>query len=363
VAGDVGRDVAVPEEAAMPIRRHRSPAERSGPPTGRPRRFVLALSAVAALVVVAALIGQGTSPSPAHRSAAGLDSSASASMPKTASEPSAAPSTTVAPGGAPRAGAAAITDGTATVGKTTSAAAAVGQIGAPVGPKVVRTGSIEIEVGRHRFDDASTRLGAIATGAGGFVSASETSSLDGDPHGTITLRVPVAAFDSVRSRVAKLGTVRSSTTGSQDVTGEYSDVAARIRALAKAESIGDILSVRDRLSAVQVELEQLQGRQQVLDDQTSLSTLTVALSEKGAPTRIDQPVERRGVAKMWHEGIGRVGDGGRAIVLGFAVMIPWLLLALVLWLPTRLLWRRLVVAPSPAPPGPAAPPQPVTTTD
>jgi hypothetical protein len=295
-------------------------------------------------------------------------------MPKTASEPSAAPSTTVAPGGAPRAGAAAITDGTATVGKTTSAAAAVGQIGAPVGPKVVRTGSIEIEVGRHRFDDASTRLGAIATGAGGFVSASETSSLDGDPHGTITLRVPVAAFDSVRSRVAKLGTVRSSTTGSQDVTGEYSDVAARIRALeaerdqiglvlAKAESIGDILSVRDRLSAVQVELEQLQGRQQVLDDQTSLSTLTVALSEKGAPTRIDQPVERRGVAKMWHEGIGRVGDGGRAIVLGFAVMIPWLLLALVLWLPTRLLWRRLVVAPSPAPPGPAAPPQPVTTTD
>ncbi len=366
----------------MPIRRHRTPTEASRQPTSRRQRVAVVLAAAIALIVVAALIGQGTtsSSSSSSKKESTTDLSMRSTSPPTAeaSIGSAAPSTT-APGGASAASTAS-SDRDATASKAAAASGRGGQLGAPVGPKVVRTGSIEVEVGRHRFGGASSRLQVIATGAGGFVSVSETASLDGDPHGSITLRVPVASFDSVLDRVAKLGTVRASTTGSQDVTGEYADVAARIRALeaerdqiglvlAKAESINDILAVRDRLSTVQGELEQLQGRQQVLDDQTSLSTLTVALTEKGAtPIGIDRPAERRGLAKVWHQSIDRIGDGGGAIALGLASMVPWLLLALVLWLPARALWRRLVATPaSVASPGtttgPAAPPPSVTAAD
>lgn len=240
-------------------------------------------------------------------------------------------------------------------------------------PKIVRTGSLELVVARGSFDRAAGRLTALATGAGGFVSASQTSALDDAPQGTITLRVPVDRFDDVVAQVRKLGTVASLSTGSQDVTGEYSDVAARIKALrdereqitlvlGRAETIPDILSVRDRLAVVQSELEQLQGRQQVLDDQTSLSTLAVSLREKGQPS-VDTapPAERTGFDKLWHDVGDRFTDGLRSIALGLATLAPWLLLALVLFLPARILWRRLappVAGDEPAAggtPGPATP--------
>ena len=163
-----------------------------------------------------------------------------------------------------------------------------------------------------------------------------------------------------------LGQVTAITTGSDDVSGEYSDVAARIHALqaerdqidlvlAKADTIPDILSVRDRLTVVQGELEQLQGRKQVLDDQTSLSTLTVALREKGSTTSvtITRSKERTGFGLLWHDSVDRFAQGGRSIALGLAAMLPWLLLALVLFLPARALWRRGTADPRPAAPSPA----------
>jgi hypothetical protein len=237
----------------------------------------------------------------------------------------------------------------------------------PIQPKVVRTASMELQVRRGTFADAVQRLSTTATGVGGFVSSSETSQLGDDPRGSITIRVPAKDFDRVMSRVADLGKVAAVTTDSQDVTGEYTDVAARIKSLqderdqiqlvlSHAESIPDILSVRDRLSAVQSELEQLQGRQQVLDDQTSLSTITITLSEQGrTPAPITKPAPpRTGISRVWHEAAGRFGDGARDIAVGFASMAPWLLLAAVLWLPARGLWRRLVVVPqAPAPTGAA----------
>ena len=47
-------------------------------------------------------------------------------------------------------------------------------------------------------------------------------------------------------------------------------------------------------------------------------------------------------------------DGLRAIALGLATLAPWLLLALVLALPARALWRRLA-PPAPSGSGPTAP--------
>ena len=127
--------------------------------------------------------------------------------------------------------------------------------------------------------------------------------------------------------------------------------------LSRAESIPDILSVRDRLAAVQGEIEVAQGRQKVLDDQTSLSTLTIQVTEKGSPvTDVRPAVERSGFSRLWHDSTDRFGDGGRSIALGLATMAPWLLLALVLWLPARWIWRRVapVEGTEPTPPATVA---------
>ncbi len=226
----------------------------------------------------------------------------------------------------------------------------------PVEARIIRTGTLDLEVKEGGFEAATARLTTIATNAGGFVSASETSALDDRPRGSLTLRVPVDRFDAVAGEVGEVGDVQAVNTDSQDVTGEYTDVTARLRTLtaergqielvlARAENIPDILAVRDRLAVVQGEIEQLQGRQQILDDQTSLSTLTVTLHEAGSPSAVTTaPTERSGFSKLWHDATDRFTDGGRAIALGLASMAPWLLLALVLLLPGRAIWRRLAPA-------------------
>jgi len=240
--------------------------------------------------------------------------------------------------------------------------------GAPADAKIIKTGTLDLEVGKGKFEATTSRLTAIAAAAGGFVSASETSALDDKPRGSLTLRVPSEKFDSVVGDVGEEGDVQAVNTNSQDVTGEYTDVASRLKALqaereqinlvlGRAENIPDILSVRDRLAIVQGEIEQLQGRQKVLDDQTSLATLTVSLHEKGdKATPPPDPVERSGFSKLWHDSTDRFTDGGRSIALGLATMAPWLLLGLALFVPGRILWRRLAPAEAHEPRPSATPP-------
>lgn len=347
----------------MSIRRPNQSARSS-----RSQRAAMAVVVVIALTAMAGVLGRGSGSGVEKRASkntsgsaasgkGGANGSTFSAVDGSVAQKTTAPATTVPPGAAESS----VATDAPSAGTGSGAApsgSATGDLGPPVGPKVVRTGSIEVAVGRGKFTEAGNRLRTLATGVGGFVSASQTTSLGRDPAGTITLRVPARSFDRVLANVAELGTVRSSSTDSQDVTGEYSDVTARIRALeaerdqiglvlAKAQSIPDILSVRDRLSAVQGELEQLQGRQQVLDDQTTLSTITVALSEKGSKVAIPlSGPDRRGLAKVWHDSLDRAGDGAKSIALGFAAMVPWLLLASLLWLPVRYLWRRVGKVPA-----------------
>ncbi|MDQ3461742.1 MAG: DUF4349 domain-containing protein [Actinomycetota bacterium] len=253
----------------------------------------------------------------------------------------------------------------------TLATSSIDLAGAPADAKIIRTGNLQVQVADGTFDAATVRLSTIATNAGGFVSASETSALDDEPRGSLTLRVPADQFDAVVGEVGKVGDVLAVNTNSQDVTGEYTDVASRLKALqaerdqinlvlGRAENIPDILSVRDRLAIVQGEIETLQGRQKVLDDQTSLSTLTVSLSEEGdEAAAATSPVERSGFSRLWHDSADRFTDGARSIALGLASMAPWLLLALVLFVPGRAIWRR--TAPAEARPATPTGPPPTTT--
>ena len=52
--------------------------------------------------------------------------------------------------------------------------------------------------------------------------------------------------------------------------------------LAEADTVTDILAVQDRITAVQIQIEQVQGQQKLLEDQTAFGTLAITLGEPGA---------------------------------------------------------------------------------
>ncbi len=196
------------------------------------------------------------------------------------------------------------------------------------------------------------QLSAIATAAGGFVASSQSQGggSAGAPYGSISVQVPVSGFSAVLRQAQQLGRTTSLTTKATDVTGQYVDLQARITALessrqqyltimAKASSIGDVLAVQEQLDSLQQQIEQLQGQLQVLDSETSYSTLTITLSEPG-PAPPAKQAAQSSLSKAWHDSVTGFGHGVLDVVRYAGPVLFALLCLAVLWLGGRALWRR-----------------------
>ena len=109
------------------------------------------------------------------------------------------------------------------------------------------------------------------------------------------MRVPSERFDDVLARLREIATeVRSVTTGSSDVTEEYTDIEAtltNLRAvelqytelLGRASTIGDVLQVQDRLNQVRLQIDRTEARRQSLASQVAMSTIHVSLRPPAVP--------------------------------------------------------------------------------
>lgn len=223
--------------------------------------------------------------------------------------------------------------------------------------RVVKTGSLDIEVARGTFERTVERLSSLAVGAGGYVSETRTSESRESPSGSVTVRVPSAAFEATAAEVRRLGEVNTASLQGRDVTAEYTDIEARLAALTatrtqlltvlgQASAVPDVLAVQDRIGFVQTEIERLQGQQRVLDDQTSFGTLAVTLAEPVTETSADSPRPRSGLAEAWDDAKAGFTGGIESIIAGSGAALVVLLCAAGALLAVRGSWillrRRLV---------------------
>lgn len=272
----------------------------------RSRTTRSALVAAAALAVVA-LAGCGGSAGDSSSSAAG-----GASAPKVASQP--------AERGAPAAGDSAATGSSGGSAGQAADAASFEQ-------RVVRTADLAVQTSDVAASVARVRR--IAEAAKGFVTDEQTTTSpaeprpvgsDGDPAGprppwsqsVLTVRVPNASLDRVMQEVGDLGSVTSRSQTSQDVTGKYVDTASRVRSqtasvervralLAEAKNLGQIVQIEGELARREADLESLKSQLAALDDQTTLSTLTVTITphETTAPPKHDDNAFVAGLREGW----------------------------------------------------------------
>jgi len=157
--------------------------------------------------------------------------------------------------------------------------------------KVVRQAELELEVASP--SSAQTQIEQISEHHGGYVvSASRDTDHENavDIRVNLVVRVPQAELTSALAEVKRLGRgTGSERITSDDVTDEYIDLSARISGQEKleqqyleilkhAESVKDALEVQKQLSEVRTEIERLRGRAQLIEKETTYSTLTVHLS-------------------------------------------------------------------------------------
>lgn len=207
----------------------------------------------------------------------------------------------------------------------------------------------------------------IARAAGGFVSSSSVfindepipepleETIGRTRSASVTIRVPAQAYPTVMSQLRGMAReVQFESSDTTDVSEEFADLQARLRnleatearyleLLQMAESIPDILTIQDRINAVRLEIERIQGRINLLNDLTDLATITVQL--RPFLPAAEEPAEGGGWAEeaaraAWEASQAVMRALGTAAIMA-GVALAWLALpALVVLLGWRALRPR-----------------------
>jgi hypothetical protein len=220
-----------------------------------------------------------------------------------------------------------------------------------VGPEIVKTAELSVEVKKDTFQDQFTVASNIAQKYGGFVESSSTSQGDRSRSGTLLIRVPNASFEAAMTDLRNLGTPDGESTSGTDVSSQFVDLEARLRTweaqeavflrlMNKAHSINATLQIQRQLQDVQMQIEQIKGELQQLHDQTRMATINVTLHEPGVAIPQPQPVsDRPNLGEAWSKAVDGLLGVLYTTVIGLGYLIPiGALLAIGLYA-----WRRIGV--------------------
>jgi hypothetical protein len=215
---------------------------------------------------------------------------------------------------------------------------------------IVYTGTMNVQV--SKVDEQANAAATIVQGARGFVGGDNRTINDSHKEARLVLRVPAAEFYNVLGRLSGLGEEVSRSVSTEDVTEQVADINSRVTTaqasvervralLARAQNLGEIVTLEAEVAKREAELESLKARQRKLADLTALSTITLVLATKDAP-----PVVKK--AKKPDSGfVAGLKSGWRSFTASLEVLLqivgallPWLValalpVALVLWLLRR----------------------------
>ncbi len=136
----------------------------------------------------------------------------------------------------------------------------------------------------------SDQILSYAKGVGGFMVSPSYTKPEESPFATVIIRVPTTVLENALSHLRSLGVkVISENLMGTDVTGEYTDIEARLTTLKKTQAkfndilekvtnVADILSVQRELISLQDQIDSLIGQKTALVKNAELTKITVYLS-------------------------------------------------------------------------------------
>lgn len=200
----------------------------------------------------------------------------------------------------------------------------------PADRKIIRNAQLGIEA--ENPEEIQQRITGIAQSKGGFVVSSQQSS--SDPRVSVrdivemSVRVPADKFlETIVEIKAGPGRVLSEVIKGEDVTEEFIDIDARLRAkkaleqqfieiMKRANTVDDALSVQSQLSEVRSEIEKIEGRRRFIENQASLSTINIRIQ---APTVF--AAETTGFGDRLNESFGAGFEVALNFILGLVTFV------------------------------------------
>jgi len=211
--------------------------------------------------------------------------------------------------------------------------------------KIVRNATIRFRV--EKLVESEGRITKMAAQFGGMISNSEENRTGGLSEISMTVRVPVARLDDFLGALLKESIYTDTKTiSAEDVTRQYADTDARIRArkatetrylqlLQKARNVEEVMAVEAQLAQMREDIEAQEAVLRTLKDDVSLSTVTLTMYERGeVANEPDAPFYVR-AAQNFRDGFAFLGQ----FIVGAFYFVPLLLIAGSLWWAVRQ-WRK-----------------------
>ena len=159
---------------------------------------------------------------------------------------------------------------------------------------IIHTANVSLVVG-----DVATSvdwIAGLAHALGGWVVSSDRTSMH---NGAIAIRIPAGSLEDALAQLEGIAVeVESRTVTSQDVTDQYVDYQSRLvsmRAteqrllsfLDRAGEIEDALDVHKEVAALQIQIEEIQGRLNYLEQTSAFSLIDVTLKLTPQTLQVD----------------------------------------------------------------------------
>jgi len=212
---------------------------------------------------------------------------------------------------------------------------------------VIRSAELRVRVGD--VERAVRTADSLATTYDALVADSRVNQgARGTRDARLTIRVPSPRFAEALAALHGLGEPQGESVTAQDITKEYADLqtrlavkeemSARLRALLanRTAKLSDVLEVERELSRVVTELEQLKGERQYYDQRVGVSSIVLYMFEANATTRAQFTAP---IVAAFQKSLEITGTSLASIIYFATFLIPWLLLASVLWWIAKRVWR------------------------
>lgn len=197
---------------------------------------------------------------------------------------------------------------------------------------VIYNAELHLEV--KDFNKAQTTIERLVNEMAGYIVQAEIyDSQEGHMDGVITVRIPQEKFQLFLKKAEDISVkLHSRNISGQDVTEEYVDLEARIKSkraveerllafMKEAKETKDLLQISADLERVQVEIESLEGRMKYLENQTSLSTVTLTLFEN----KVEIPGIEKEELNTWEKTKKQFMDSINFLLAAFSGFLVFLL--------------------------------------
>ena len=219
--------------------------------------------------------------------------------------------------------------------------------------KIIYAADVTVET--TTFDESVTGVNELVERYDGWI---ESSSISGSNYyqkakgtastrdASFTLRIPSRRFNEMMESLSALGNIPYSHIYTENVTSQYVDTQARLKAyttqearllemMELAETVEDVIIIEDRLTELRYQIEALQSTLNNWDRRVSYSTISLTVKEvrEYTPEIKEEPSYWEELKEALKEGVSNAGEILKGLLVFLIEILPVIIILIpVIWL-------------------------------